>query len=158
MEDELEFEEIEEPKINRPDQRVKKLLSEREEAIQGKADSDKAKEEAEAKAIESQKEAEFYKDFSAQTAKYPNAPEFQDAIKEKVMAGYSVDDATVAVLAREGKFNPAPEGAVEVESPAGGSAPTAMSAAVDKPLSEMTRDEKRAQLVELEAKGDISLS
>ena len=92
------------------------------------------------------KERDFFKDFSGNIAKYPQASEYQEAIKEKVMSGYTVEDATVAVLAKEGKFTNTPEPEPPKENPAGGSAVTNVSG--EKSLGEMTKDEKRAALVE----------
>lgn len=102
-----------------------------------------------------QKEVSFYKDFTGVTSKYANASQYTDQIKTKVLAGYTVEDATVSVLAKEGKLTtPAPE----KESAAGGSAVVPPNAQGPKPLSEMTTAEKFAALKEAEAKGDISWS
>ena len=70
--------------------------------------------------------------------------------------GYTVEDATFAVLGKAGKLGqPQPV----VDSPIGG------SAAVNQPIngaskkvSEMSRDEKRNALLEAEKRGEISLS
>ena len=105
---------------------------------------------------EAEKERDFFKGFSNQVAKYPAAAELQDKILEKVKAGYEVEDATVAILNREGKLTPQPQ--AKPGSPAGGSATNTMKGGGEKPLGEMTRDEKRAQLVESEKRGDISMN
>lgn len=100
------------------------------------------------------KERDFYKDFSANVSKYPNASEYQDKILEKVKAGYSTEDAMVAVLAKEGKLEipsqqiPQPEMQVE-----GGSAPTFTEGA--KTLQNMTPEEKLAALAEADKSGDL---
>ncbi len=109
----------------------------------------KAKETLEGEKNSLAKERDFYKDFSVNVSKYPSASEHQDQILEKVRAGYSTEDAMVAVLAKEGKLNMSsnqvqqpfnqPIGQVE-----GGSAPTAMSGA--KAIQDMTPDEKFAAL------------
>lgn len=159
MEDEFNFEEEEQPKINRPDQRVKNLLAEKEQLNTEKEELSQAKLVSDAEAESAKKELEFYKDFSAQTSKYSGATEFQDQIKEKVLSGYSVEDATVSVLAKEGKLpNMQEQAPVEASSPAGGSAVTTMTGGADKSIGEMSKEEKRAKLVELESRGDISLS
>lgn len=121
-----------------------------------KLDAETAKTEAETKAQNAEKEVSFYKDFSGSISKYPAANEFQDAIKEKVMSGYTMEDATVAVLNREGKLQPqtAP---IQRQSPAGGSASNALSGGA-KSQTEMTRDERRQAIRDAEARGDISLS
>lgn len=67
------------------------------------------------------KETEFYKGFSNTASKYPQAQGLQDKIKELVVKGYDIEDATVAVLNREGKLIPPKP---EKETVAGGSATT----------------------------------
>ena len=44
------------------------------------------------------------------------------------------------------------------ENPAGGSAINQPNTWGDKPISEMTREEKRAKLVEAEQRGDLGVS
>jgi len=116
-----------------------------------------AKERDEAKAIAdaAKKEAEFYKGFSKISSKYSEATEYQDKILEKVNSGYDLEDATISVLAKAGKFN-APQ--VQRASPTGGSASTTMNAVDDKPVNEMTRQEKRAKLLEIEQQDPGALS
>ena len=120
----------------------------------------KEKEEAEARAVTEadkakamEKERDFFKDFSAQSSKYPNANEYQDKIWEKVKQGYDVEDATVAILNKEGKLNPP---VVEKESAAGGSADTSLKND-DKTPDKMTQEERFTALKELEAKGEFNL-
>jgi len=105
------------------------------------------------------KERDFFKGFSTLSPeKYPNVAEHQDAIRDKVLAGYSMEDAALTVLAKEGKL-PQVEVAPEVkEDVAGGSAPNAITSDGEKTLAEMTMEDKRAKLVELETKGEIGLS
>lgn len=114
-------------------------------------------EERDALALEKaslEKERDFYSSFTDSTAKYPGAVEYKDAIKEKVMAGYSVEDATVSVLNKEGKFQPqAP--AVEKELVAGGSSLNRIPDGGSKSIGEMTRDEKRQALMEADKRGEI---
>ena len=99
------------------------------------------------------KERDFFASFTDTTAKFPGAAEYKDAIKEKVLAGYSVEDAAAAILAREGKLvAPTPE-PVKPESPAGGSAITQPQVGGEKELGEMTQEEKREKL--LESPGDL---
>jgi hypothetical protein len=111
----------------------------------------KAKVEAEAR-LNAEKERDFYKDFSANVSKYPNASEYQDKILEKVRVGYSTEDAMVAVLAKEGKLTSEP---IQPPSPQveGGSASMSMSG--DKSLSDMTAAEKLAALTEADKAGDL---
>jgi hypothetical protein len=93
------------------------------------------------------KEKDFYAGFSDSLSKYPNASEYKEKIKEKVMSGYDVEDATVAILAREGKLTTAPTPQAPKDNPAGGSA-TTNTGVGEKSLGEMSKDEKRAALVE----------
>lgn len=99
-----------------------------------------------------QREVEFYKGFTPLTSKYQSAGEFQDKIKEKVMAGYDIEDATVAVLSRENKLNPPETPAVKPIariSPVGGSATTTLRNS-EKPLNEMSSKDIREELMKLE--------
>lgn len=98
------------------------------------------------------KERDFYKDFSSNVSKYPHAAEYQDKILEKVKAGYSTEDAMVAVLAKEGKLTSQPiqHSSNQVE---GGSAPTTMEGAKD--IKDMTNAERLEALKEAEKSGDL---
>lgn len=139
-----------EVKPSRPDTRFKDLSEKVEntakERDQAKADAEKAK-----------KDAEFYKGFSTVASKQQHAGEYQDAIKKKVDSGYELEDAMTSVLVKEGKWV-APIQEVQRESPAGGSASTAMTSPDDKPISEMTTAEKKQRLLEMEAADPGSLS
>ncbi len=122
--------------------------------------SEKARQEAEQKAQEAEsakqaaeKERDFYSTFADMTGQYPAAKEYKDAIKEKVLAGYTPEDATVSILAKEGKLGNYTPPAPRMESPAGGSSATAMRNDFDKPLNEMTRDDKRSELLRMEQEG-----
>lgn len=122
----------------------------------------KEKEEALAKAqaaedarLKAEKERDFFKDFSTNVSKYPSASEYQDRIFEKVGAGYSTEDAILAVLAKEGKLNFSStqqnnQSQVQVE---GGSAATSFEG--QKSVKDMKPEEKFAALVEAEKSGDL---
>src|SRR3990167_4673826 len=112
-----------------------------------------AKEEAEAKALAFEKEKDFYKDFSTIATKpeFAGAGEYQEQIKEKVVAGYTVEDAAISILAKEGKYQP-PSQPVERELVAGGSSLNRMPDGSTKPIGEMTREEKRAALIEADSR------
>lgn len=104
------------------------------------------------------KERDFYSGFADNIAKYPGASEYKEAIKEKVLAGYDPEDATIAVLAKEGKYAPQVETQAEsLESPVGGSAVNQMNLKGEKTPQEMSREELRAALVEAEKKGELSI-
>lgn len=120
----------------------------------------KEKEEALAKAnqaeearLKAERERDFYKDFSTNIAKYPNAAEYQDKIREKVQNGYQTEDAIISVLAKEGKLTtpPPPTPEITVE---GGSAPTITEGA--KSLADMTPEEKLAALAEADKAGELA--
>lgn len=125
-----------------------------EKVIQEKKEKDElasAKATLEKEKLETAKERDFYKDFSSHSSKYPHATEFQDKIWEKVKGGYSTEDAIVATLSKEGKLNPpAPD-------IAGGSAPNQIGDVKDKKIKDLTPEEKLAQLIEAEKRGDISI-
>lgn len=107
------------------------------------------------------KERDFLNSFGDVLVKHPAASEFKDAIKEKVLKGYSVEDATVSTLSSEGKLTPSepkPEEETKPENPAGGSATTPPAPGGEKKLEDMTRDEKREKLVEAQERGDLSIN
>src|SRR3990167_2128013 len=158
MADELDLEllDTEIDKENKVERRIKDL-SEKVRLTAEERDAGKQKlDEEAAKASNLQKEVEFLNSFGNQLGKYPDASQFRDKIKEKVLKGYSVEDATVSTLASEGKLT---QKEVQIDNVAGG------SAAVNQPIAggqkkpfEMTRDEKRNALLEAEKRGDISMS
>lgn len=119
-------------------------------------EKDKALAEAKAnaeKAEQAQKETEFYKSFSQLSSKHPEAINYQAQILDRVNRGYDAEEATLAVLAKEGKLTQAPQ-QVRTPSAEGGSAMTNISEG-DKPLNDLTRDEKLSALQELEKSGEL---
>lgn len=122
--------------------------------------SEKVKQTAEERDKEKQaretaeKELEFYKGFSKLSSKYPNAADYEDKIREKVLKGYDMEDAAIAVLNKSGKLMPQK---VEREVVAGGSATTNPSQG-SKTFKDMSQAERLAALREAEARGDIGLS
>lgn len=128
----------------------------------------KAKTEAEAKAKAEadradalSKERDFYKDFSANTGKYPNASQYQDKIWGKVKLGYSTEDAMVAVLNAEGKLGTTSQPIAQQQSYSGQVAGGSSSTNVpdnNKSIENMTSKEKLAELIEAEKRGEISLT
>jgi len=111
--------------------------------------SEKVKAEAEAKEqalkaqADAEKRAQFSEGYADFVVAHPAAKEFKEQIKEKVLAGMSVEDAGYAILGKAGKL-----GGVEVPQPqvAGGSASTTPAPAGQKPVQEMSQDERRAEL------------
>ena len=137
-----------EKRIKQLSNKVKLTSKERDELAKGKQKLETERDTA-------KKEVEFYSAFSDTTDKYPNAKEFKDKIKEKVLLGYSVEDADVVVLEKEGKLTmpqPTPD------NPAGGSATNLPNTGEPKPLKDMSLDEKRAEVIKAVDRGDISLT
>ena len=145
MADELEDEEI-----HPIDKRINKALSDKAQAIADRDAALKEKQEIEARALEAQKELDFFKNFNQLASKYQGASDYQDKIKEKVFAGYDPEDATIAILAKEGKYgtNYSSEAPPEApkEFPAGGSATNTFTGDSPKSAAEMTQQERLAAL------------
>ncbi len=149
--------EVVEPEVS-PDNKVEKRIKELSNKVKLTSEERdellKANEKIEAERDTAKKEVEFYSSFSDASDKYPLAKDFKDQIKEKVLSGYTVEDATVAVLASEGKLTATPQ---ETESPGGGSATNPPAMDGPKSLNEMSREEKRAAVLDAIDKGEISL-
>lgn len=119
----------------------------------------KEKEEAEAKLqaeaqakLQAEKERDFYKSFSQVSSKHPEATNYQDQILERVNKGMDTEEATVAVLYKEGKLTvEAPK--VEIGKVAGGSAPN--TPGVEKEYNDMNLEEKRDVMLGLEKTGEL---
>ena len=141
---------------NKVETRIKDLSS-KVKLTAEERDAAKAKvTEALAQSANLQKEVEFLNSFGDQLSKHPEASPFRDKIKEKVLKGYSIEDATISTLASEGKLIPKE---VQIDNVAGGSAAVNQPATGgQKTIPQMSRDEKRNALVEAEQRGDISLS
>ena len=132
-------------KRNNYQNRLKDLSEKNKLTIKERDELAEAKAKVEAERETLAKERDFFKDFSATSAKYPNATEYQDAILEKVKGGYTVEDATISILAKEGKFQPA-IASIPRENPAGGSATNTLKGDGEKGIGEMTQAERRAKL------------
>lgn len=144
--------------INPVEDRIKNLSSKVRTTSEERDAARAAEETAKAAQASAEKERDFYASFAESSPKHPGSAEYRDAIKEKVMAGYSVEDAMVSVLNAEGKLVPAPTPVVEIAPAAGGSAPNQLPDVGTKTIQEMTREERRNTLIELEKRGDISLT
>lgn len=127
--------------------KVVETSKERDDALARASAETEARQKAE-------KDAEFYKDFSVNISKYPNASEYQDKILEKVRGGYSTEDAMVSVLAKEGKLNVPEPAQRPVPQAAGGSASTSMEGG--KTLENMSAAEKFEALQEADKTGDLA--
>ena len=158
MADELELDlnEDNQEELTRKDSRIKslsekvKLTSEERDALA------KAKEEETLARTSAEKERDFFKGFSQVSTKYQGATEYQDKIWEKVKAGYDMEDATVAILNKEGKLQNSPQPEVKQPLAAGGSASTGINDTAEKPLDKMSRQEMKDTLLDLERKGELN--
>ncbi len=124
------------------------VLSRTEERITELSDKVKteaeARQKAEADKAEAERRATFAEGFADVVGTNPAAKDHKDEIKEKVLKGYTVQDATFAVLGAAGKLG----GATPPTPPqvAGGSAPTNPGSTGQKEAKDMTQEERRAQL------------
>lgn len=107
-----------------------------------------------AKVEAAEKKAAFAEGFVDVIAANPAAKDHKVDIEAKFASGYTLQDATFAVLGAAGKLG-APK--VDRQPVAGGSASTNVTVQADKAIDQMTREEKRAALVEAERKGDLGL-
>ena len=122
------------PEVPRSQERIKEL-SDKVELTAKERDEMKTLNET------TTRERDFYKGFSDIVSTQPAAKEHQEEILEKVQKGYSVQDATYAVLGAAGKLGGAPAPQV-----AGGSADTTITQGGNKTIAEMTQAERREQL------------
>mgnify|MGYP001617790704 CR=1 FL=1 len=112
--------------------------------------------ERDKKIADLEKENAFNTGFVDVLVNHSAAKDHKDEIKAKVLSGYSVEDATFAVLGKAGKLGQPKT--VEIMNPAGGSATTQPVVSSGKTVSQLTREEKRAKLMEAEASGEISMT
>jgi len=140
----------EKPQIkNKVEERITDL-SEKVKTAATERDTEKVAREA------AEKERDFYKGLTKLSAKHPNATDYEDEIREKVMKGYDMEDAAIAVLSKKGKLTMNTQ-KVERETVAGGSATTNPSSG-SKGVKDMSQTERLAALREAEARGEIGLS
>ena len=160
MSDELDLEQLDNEieTTNKVETRIKdlsskvRLTAEERDAMRVKLDTELNKN------TELQRERDFFSGFADVVSTNPAAKDHKDDILAKVKNGYSVEDATFAVLGKAGKLGQ-PQPIVDTTNVVGGSASVnqPMSGA-QKKVSEMTRDELRSALLEAEKRGEISLS
>ena len=91
-----------------------------------------------------EKENSFNSSFVDMLGTYSGAKDHKDEIKAKVLAGYTVEDATLAVLGKAGKLGMTTQSSQT--QVAGGSAATTMSSSGHKETKDMSQQERRAQL------------
>lgn len=142
-------------KENKVEKRIKDLSEKVRLTSEERDELKKLSDEKDTKLNEATRERDFFKGFSTVVSKHPAASEHQDDILAKVKSGYSVEDATYAVLGAAGKLGGTQQPIVD--NPAGGSAVTQHPSS-EKGVGELSRDEKRAKLLEAEQRGDIQMS
>jgi len=133
---------------SRAQQRIKELSDKVELTSRERDEKDKLLVELQEKNTKLERDNAFSNEFSDILGKHPAAKDHKDAIKEKVQAGYSVEDATFAVLGKAGQLGTS--NGVQREAPqvAGGSATTTVRQEGNKSISEMSQAERRAILAE----------
>ena len=136
------------------EKRIKQLSDKVRLSETEKDELKKLSDEKDTKIASLERENAFNSGFADTVANTPQAKEFKDDIKAKVLSGYSLEDATYAVLGKAGKLNQSSR--ENLESPAGGSATTTVTQGGTKSVKEMTPDERREALMEAEKAGAIS--
>lgn len=136
------------------EKRIKQLSGKVKEEAEAKTAAETARKEAEEGRAAAERERDFFAGFADTVVSNPQAKDHRDEIKAKVMGGYSLEDATYAVLGKAGKLNQR----AEVDSPAGGSATTSVTQPTTKSPKEMKTDELREAVLDAVKKGDISWS
>ena len=159
MDDELNLDELDQMETNAENRlKVKNRFEQLSEKVKTTSQERDAGIEARKKLEEEkaslEKDRDFYKNFSTLSSKYPAAAEYQETIRAKVNAGYTEEDATLAVLAKEGKLGTTPSAPIQTASPVGGSAPTI--AVSEKSIADMSLEEKRAALEAADMSGDLA--
>lgn len=147
MADELDLEEGNKVE-NVPISRFKEVSKKQAETAKARDEADEARKTAEQQRDEALKERDFHSAFADVVGNYPASKDHKDEIKVKVLAGYTIEDATVSVLNKAGKLTQAPR---EMESAAGGSAGTPSPAVKTKTMSQATKEELRQAIIDNDA-------
>lgn len=141
---------------NPSEERIKQLSEKVRLTSEERDEKDRLFAEQSTKITSAERERDFYKSFADVVATNPAAKDHQDDILAKVTSGYTVEDATFAVLGKAGKLN---QPVIETQHIAGGSAViTPPQGGATKSISEMSRDEKRQAIIDAESRGDIALT
>lgn len=136
------------PKPNPVEERITDLSS------KVKAASEE-RDAAKAAQVAAEKKLAFAEGFTDVVSANPAAKDHKADIEAKFAAGYTLQDATFAVLGAAGKLG-APQ--VERRPAAGGSAPNNITIQSNKSAEQMTREERRQALVNAQNAGDLFLS
>ena len=134
-------EEIEDDnKESRSQQRIKQLSDKVELTAKERDELKTIREQDQKKIAELERENTFNSGFADVISTHTAAKDHKDAIKEKVMAGYSIEDATFEVLGKAGKLGKVQESTVT--DVAGGSATTTPQSTQKEP-KDMNQSERR---------------
>lgn len=136
------------PPVNPVEARITDLSSKVKTASEERDAANAAK-------LVAEKKAEFADGFIDIVGSNPAAKEHRADIEAKFQAGYTLQDATFAVLGAAGKLG-APQ--IERRPTPGGSAPTNITVQSNKTAEQMTREERRSALVKAQEAGDLFLS
>jgi len=128
---------------SRSNSRIKELSDKVELTAKERDEAKELREQDQKKIQELERESAFNSGFIDMLTSHPGAKDHKDEIKQKVLSGYSVEDATFAVLGKAGKLGTAQ--AVATQSPAGGSASNTITAQ-EKSIKDMNQAERRAIL------------
>lgn len=107
------------------------------------------------KVAAAERKAEFSDGFVDMVLANPAAKDYKADIQAKFDAGYTLQDATFAVLGAAGKLG-TPQ--VERRPAQGGSAPNNITPQSNKSVEQMSREERRQALVNAEKAGDLFLN
>lgn len=134
-----------ENKTSEAEKRIKQLSEKVRLTSEERDEKEKLLKETTEKLSVLEKENSFNSTFVDVLGTYSQAKDHRDEIKAKVLAGYTVEDATLAVLGKAGKLGGTltPTYTPQV---AGGSAATTMTNSANKEVKDMTQAERRAQL------------
>lgn len=128
--------------LSRAEERIKQLSDKVELTAKERDEKEALIKDKDAKISLLEKENTFNSGFADMLGTYSAAKDHKDEIKAKVVAGYTVEDATLAVLGKAGKL-----GAVApTPQVAGGSATTTVTQDSNKSPKDMTQAERREQL------------
>ena len=127
-------------KETRSQHRIKELSDKVELTSKERDEIVGLREKDQKKIADLEKENAFNSDFADVLGTHSAAKDFKDKIKKKVMAGYTVEDATFAVLGKEGKLGVASE--PTAQDVAGGSAANTQQTG-QKTAKDMTQQERR---------------
>ena len=132
-------------KVSEAEKRIKQLSEKVRLTSEERDEKDNLLKAESEKRAAAERERDFYASFSDTVASNPAAKDHKDEILGKVKSGYTIQDATFAVLGAAGKLGGTVVTPPETQSPAGGSATTNASI-TDKKVTEMTQAERRAIL------------